>query len=375
MYNRYTKSVESYFGLITDRARSFNELEQFWVLRSIGNMGGYMKYKFLRLFCFLTAFTLFLSSCHFSGENHTGQVLFLKIENNYANCAIGDELTFTVKDDIGNTVDPSELLWESSDYSVATVNANGLIQCLSSGSSIITVTLKNDLTIKTTAEIFVGYSIEKPAFTRINRVGEYVDGKFGTLGDHALKYGFTIVSSAISSSLPIGILMEFFSKDKYQFSMMYYEGMLHDALIYSFSDWTNESVTIDSASLSPEKIHTAVLEGLIIDGAEMGKSYEDCYNEILALLAGKLPKDSTYHFEKMNPNLEYRVVIRADFNYFTHMSFYSNGLVTGFGLTIQDLLKLDFTSLRENYTYQKNFDEILDLSDLRICIEYREKAK
>ena len=77
----------------------------------------------------------------------------------------------------------------------------------------------------------------------------------------------------------------------------------------------------------------------------------------------------------MNPDLEYRVVIRADFNYLTNMSFYSNGLVTGLGLTIQDLLKLDFNSLKENYTYQKNFDEILDISDLRICIEYREKAK
>ena len=75
----------------------------------------------------------------------------------------------------------------------------------------------------------------------------------------------------------------------------------------------------------------------------------------------------------MDDKYEYRIVVRANCEYIKNNSYYSNGLLTGLGLTIQDLVKLDFESLSKNYTYTKTYDEILNITNLQICVEYRLK--
>ncbi len=322
----------------------------------------------------LIALTLLLTSCISSEEEELSAVRALRIEPLPADCRRGDELTLTVKDQSGAVVDPSELLWDCSDYSVVSVNAYGVIQCRAAGPVRVVAILKSDLSVRASTEVFVGYDTVVPAFATVKRVGQYVDGHLDAIADHALKFGLNVVSAATTSSLPIGMIAELFSKDKYQFSMMYYEGRVRDVVLYPLSDWTNETVSVNTAEITPESIHSKLLAELILDGAEMGSSYQTFREALLSLLASGLPADSVYHFNKMDQNLEYRVVIRGDFDYITNMSFYANGLLTGTGLTVQDLLKLEFGTLRENYTYQKNYDEILNVENLRVCIEYREKT-
>ena len=80
--------------------------------------------------------------------------------------------------------------------------------------------------------------------------------------------------------------------------------------------------------------------------------------------------DFIRHFEEI---MEYRIVIRGNCEYVKNQSFYSNGLLTGLGMSVADLVKLDFGSIAENYTYTKTFDEILNITNLQICLEYKPK--
>jgi hypothetical protein len=42
-------------------------------------------------------------------------------------------------------------------------------------------------------------------------------------------------------------------------------------------------------------------------------------------------------------------------------------------MSVWDLVNLDFGAIAENYTYTKIYDEILNVTNLQICLEYRAK--
>ena len=335
-----------------------------------------MKNKLFRLFSILTALVFLLTSCDFSTGSQTREIRSLKIEAQTTSAKAGDSLTLTVKDDRNKTVDPSLLLSKSSDYSVATVGTNGEIHCIDGGLAAITVTLKNDMTVEATIPIFVEYHTQSQVAPTFTKAGVYVDAEFGKMGDLLLNFDFQIIDAVTSSSfLPLDMLFDFFSSEKYLFSMMYYRGKYEDAIICPLTSWTNANSKINTHLLTPEYVHEKMFKELGVSGADIGGSFEFYQDHILAFLKGTRADNMTYYFDHMNSDLQYRVVIKGDFDYVTNVSFYSNGVLTGLDLTVQDLMEKNFESLTTNYTYQKYYDEIANLSNLRICIEYRERAK
>lgn len=330
-----------------------------------------MRNNLLRIFILFIILTCFMTSCDFPTE----KICSIKMDNHHANVKPGDELTLTVKNQKKQVVDPTQLLWHSSNYSVAVVSANGTIRCVSSGPAVITATLKDDMTVTASAEIFVEYSAELPVPPTFTRTDRYVEADFGKIGDLLMDFNFDIIDAVTSSSLPVDMILDFFHSDKYQFSMMYYQGNYQNAVICPLTDWTNMTYPINTNLLTPDYIHEKIFKELGIEGSQVGNTFEFYQNEILEFLEGNLPNDLTYYFSKMSAEMEYRVVLKGDFDHLTNIAYYSNGLLTGLGLTVEDLLGMDFDSIATNYSYQKFYDEIVNLSNLRICIECREITK
>ena len=66
-------------------------------------------------------------------------------------------------------------------------------------------------------------------------------------------------------------------------------------------------------------------------------------------------------------------MIRADYTTYEVTDYYNNGLLTGLGLSIKDIAEWDLEKLADNYSYTKIQNEIFDVENIRICIEYRQK--
>ena len=325
----------------------------------------------LRIFIIFIVLTCFMTSCDFSMD----KIHSIEIENHHTRAKYGEELTLTVKDEKKQVVDPAQLFWQSSDYSVAVIGANGTIRCVSSGPVVITASLKDDMTVTASTEIFIEYDAEEQASPIFTRNGIYVNAEFGKIGDLLMDFNFSIIDAVTSASLPVDMILNLFSSDKYQFSMMYYQGNYQNAVICPLTDWSNMTCPINTNLLTPNYIHEKMVNELGIEGSQTGNTFEIYQDQILEFIEGNLPRDLTYHFSKMSSDKQYRVVLKGDFDHLINVAYYSNGVLTGLKLTVEDLLGMDFDSIATNYSYQKFYDEIVNISNLRICVEYREMTK
>lgn len=330
-----------------------------------------MRSNLLKIFFVFLILTLLMTSCEFS----TSKISSIELEKHLTNAKIGDEIELTVRSSKDKVIDPSQFFWQSSDYSVAVVNANGSIRCISSGPAVITATLKDDMTITASTEIFVEYETEAHSSPIFTKTGTYVNAEFGKIGDLLLDFNFNIIDAVTAASLPLDIVLGFFSSEQYLFSMLYYRGNYQNVVICPLTDWTNMDQPAKTHLITPDYIHEQMIKELEITGYLTGSTFEVYIEDILAFLDDTLPDDKTYYFSKMSADMQYRAVLLGNFDHLTNVSHYSNGLLTALGITIDDLLNKDLASLPSNFYDQKLYDEIINLSNLRICIECREISK
>jgi hypothetical protein len=254
---------------------------------------------------------------------------------------------------------------------VAAVDKKGTVYSLSGGRVNVTATLKEDASITSELSLFVPYNVSEPKSPNVVSSSEMIDASFSGMSDFLAKYGFKIVTNSFFSKLPTGVLMSFFSKDVYQFSMFERSKVAEDLLLYDLTGWTNEAVYINEPDLDAAQIYSYFCEGVDISESLAGNSFDDAVEPIKNVLDSTRIKD--YYFNEMDDAYEYRIVIRGNCEYVRNQAFYSNGLLTGLGMSVWDLVNLDFGSIAENYTYTKIYDEILNVTNLQICLEYRAK--
>jgi hypothetical protein len=321
------------------------------------------------------ALSLLFSSCSADGVREDTTDYVYKTKSILLECDFVDmvngEIKLSVKNDRGESISPRDVIFESSDYGVAAVSKDGIVYSLSGGRVSITATLREDMTITTTSSLFVPYKVSEPKSSTVVDTSELIDSSFSGMSDFLAKYGFKVVKASFFSKLPVGLLINFFSKDVYQFSMFERTKVAEDILLYDLTGWTNEAVYINETNLDSSQIYSYFCESVGIPESLVGNSFDDALEPIKNVVNSTRIKD--YFFNEMDDAYEYRIVIRGNCEYVRNKSFYSNGLLTGFGMSVLDLAKLDFGSISENYTYTKVFDEILNITNLQICLEYRSK--
>ena len=335
-----------------------------------------------RILLILLALSFILSSCEATGvsdetvdSSSDTTVTERVIESISLECnptdSMDGEIQLTVTDDQGEPVSPDKVIFESSDYSIATVNKQGVLMSLSGGKVSVTATLKDNMSVKDTVAVFAPYRVSAPKSSSVVASSGIIDEDFSGMSDFVAKNGFKVIKSTFFSGVPIGLLLNFFSKDVYQFSLFKRDKTAEDIVLYDLTGWTNERVRISETNLDSSGIYSTFCESVDITQSLVGNSFDDALLSVEGVV--KYTKVKEYCFDEMSDEYEYRIVIRGNCEYVKNHSYYSNGLLTGLGLSIQDLAKLDFESLSGNYTYMKTFDEILNITNLQLCVEYRLK--
>ncbi len=330
--------------------------------------------KCISFIAFIVLLSTLLTSCSlFTHEITPGSDVTLQIQSENFTCPLGDSVSLSVKDNHGNILTSQDILWNSSNHSIVSVDENGTVLAKDEGLAIITAIYKSDLSVTASVEVFVPYTVTLPEESAIEPHDQLIGDDFSGLEKFTKKHTKTILKSALSSAIPTKLFLQFFSKDVYLFSMFKHKATAKNVVIYSFCDWTNGNVFINPNQINAEHMYTAFLTGLNITESIRGKSFEDSLSSVISAVSGNIPQDGIYHFQNMDSTYQYRVVVRADFDYLKSMEYYSNGVLTGLGLTISDLVKKNFESITNNYTYQEYVDDILNLTNAHLCVEFRKR--
>ena len=331
----------------------------------------------LKRFCAcLVLLAIFLTSC--GGVSSTAEKGDITIDGQSDGLTldVNAEESLVARDKNGKALTAGSVSWNSSDFGVVSVNADGKITAKGSGLAKITASLKSDLSVKAEILVFVPYNAQYGvAEYSILHVGEAIDGDYNGVVTWAEKWGFKIVKSALSASLPWGLVLSLVtSKDQYQFSEVILENVTENVILYEASDWTSGDVTVSLSDVTAEILYERLCAELGIDGDEMGKSFSDCATLVKNVLQAALPTGNTYYFSRMDSSMEYRVVVRGSYQHIHNISHYSNGFLEATGGTVSDIVNLKFGELIENFSEQRHAEEVLNVSGLTVIIECREKV-
>ena len=336
-----------------------------------------MSFFNLKRFCAcFVLLAIFLTSCGGMSSSVDKGDITIDGQSDGLTLDVNAEESLVARDKNGKELTSSSVSWNSSDFGVVSVNADGMITAKGSGLAKITATLKSDLSVRAEILVFVPYSAQDGvAEYSILHIGEAIDGDYNGVVTWAEKWGFKIVKSALSASLPWGLVLSLVtSKDQYQFSEVILENSVENVIMYEMTDWTNGDVTVSLSDVTEEILYERLCAELEINGDEMGRSFSDCAILVKNALQSALPAGNTYYFSRMDSSMEYRVVVRGNYQHIHNISHYSNGFLEATGGTVSDIANLNFGELIENFSEQRHAEEVLNISGLSVCIECREKV-
>lgn len=332
-----------------------------------------MKRRFILLV--IISFILILSSC--SGN---AKMTSIRIEELDETLYVDDLKELKVKDNNDKIVPNTDLLWSTSDAKVATISKKGVVNIKSEGYVVITAKYKKDLSINTSLAILSPYDVVEATNEFVGGVED--DYKSAGLIDSIAKYGYKYGKMILKSlagkvNSVFSTITSFIDKDVYMFSQGTPYLNVKDGIIYTITDWTNETCHFSLDDIETIDLYESVRHNLIEKG-EQGKSFEDLLVKIKSELVNKVANDGCYHLDKMvenNPNMVYRIVIRADYVSYKMVDYYNNGLIVGAVLSIKDVLNWDLEKVANNFCYTKVQNEIFDINNIRICVEYMNQEK
>lgn len=294
---------------------------------------------------------------------------------------VGSSASLRVLDGAGNEIGSDRVFWSTNDRRVATVTEDGLLTVRGVGFCEITVALKDDLSVRNTASVFCAYETAAPVEMKKERIteGTYASGELDALMKAAKDVGKSVVSSLTGKVSSLGIasmMLSFFSKDKYVFTLTEPRYAVTDGIVYEVTPWSSSECTVREEDVTAERVYRGLGDYMKTD-QKFGRTVDGLTEAILAELAHTLPADGTYHFDRMNGDFEYRVVIRADFSTVRMVDYYSNGAITGLGITVQEIFEWSLESIADvnnNWLYEDVTNEVLGIENLRLVIECREKS-
>ena len=234
-----------------------------------------MSFFNLKRFCAcFVLLAIFLTSCGGMSSSVDKGDITIDGQSDGLTLDVNAEESLVARDKNGKELTSSSVSWNSSDFGVVSVNADGMITAKGSGLAKITATLKSDLSVRAEILVFVPYSAQDGvAEYSILHIGEAIDGDYNGVVTWAEKWGFKIVKSALSASLPWGLVLSLVtSKDQYQFSEVILENSVENVIMYEVTDWTNGDVTVSLSDVTEEILYERLCAELEINGDEMGRS-------------------------------------------------------------------------------------------------------
>lgn len=330
--------------------------------------------KIISLLLAVVILALSLASCDGAA---TSQLSIVELS---AAPTVGETVQLQVVNASEKNVKADQCMWSTSDAKVATVDENGLLTVKGAGYCEILVMDKNDLSNRDTLQVFCPYEVISPVEMTKEAADANTDasGEADFLVKTAVDLGKNVVRSMTGNVSMLGIgtmMLSFFAKDKYTFTLAETRHDVQNGVIYTVCDWSNSAQKADKSLITAESIYQSLDYAVNTENIQ-GKTFEDLAAAVQAEIAQKFPSDGTFHFDLMDPNYEYRVVILADYTTFRMKDFYSNGAIMGLGITLKEICTWSLESITDvnnNWMYEIVTNEVIDVQNVRFCIEYREK--
>ena len=325
--------------------------------------------------CIFVLISLILTSCVggvFENSHHI-------IDKVNVNLDIGESYTLTVRDSNNKVMKNGDLLWSSDDFKVATVTGEGVVNIKGEGMCTIIARSKDNLEHFSSVKVFSPYKTVSSVDEKIVELDAAHDPfDFYSVAELAMKrYGKTVISflEGKTDSVIIDLIKNAFEEHVYWYSDTELDCDVKDGIIYTVTDWSNSAADFDLNNLDRNNVYQSI-KGAFSESVEMGVTVDDVIAQIKTALSGKTPKDLVYHLDRMDGKYEYRVVVRGDYTGFISREHYSNGLLSRMDNMINDITGLfngNVDEVIENYAYTVVKGEIINLENIRICIEAREK--
>ena len=331
-----------------------------------------------KLICVALATVALLLSISACTPSSMGPINFSQMQENYE---VGKTVTLKVEDAIGRVIDADRLYWSVDDNKIAQVTADGVLSIKGAGLVQVTAMDKTDLSNQAKIKIFCPYEMSEATETSKVKADEdsASSGVLDTLTTTLVSTGKKVVSSMTGKVSSLGIasmIFSFFDKDKYMFTLTESRHTIENGVVYTVCDWSNKGWYFDPKDVTTERIYQNLGYAFNIDNP-YGSTLEDLTIAVQNEFEGKAPNDGMYHLDLLDDKYEYRVVVLADYTTVRVRDYYSNGAITGLGMTAKELLALELSSfddVNNNWQYHNDFNEIVDVKNIRLCVEFRERA-
>ena len=267
----------------------------------------------------------------------------------------------------------ADVFWESSDYAVVSVDEYGNAKAVGEGGCYLRARDRKNLTNYAETFVFLPYTTQVEGMHEVTRVNTFISTD---VGQYLLKKAKDIGKLISGKPLKIvGVLGTMFFKDQEAISGLHHYSDITNAVLYTLSDWTNEAVTLNLDSITTETLYQQFLTNWDLGNKAQhsyGTSFEDSKSAVKNLLSGLAKDGYTYYFNEMNPEKQYRIVVRGDFSYCVTETTYEKGIVSGLWEGIGEIFTGQFGALSDNLNYKISYNEMLFASNLRLCLEERE---
>jgi len=306
------------------------------------------------------------------------------LNNNYE--IFGEEVSngylLEVRRSVGKrTLDCDKYTWTVSDENVAHISSDGALTFNCGGYVVVRATSIKSTKDYIEASFFRPYDIvEDSGEATVSRLNDSISDEFWwSLAKVVAKDAYNIVCATRADKLLSVIkdlsemLVTFSDDDAYLFSSALGKYHVENEVLYVVSDWTNSDVDVSNKFTTQEQLSKIVCKPYNSEYQDGDSIHNFGVNSINSTISKEIPADGIYRFSKMDNNYEYRVVVRGNFDYGISTHYYRHGLLTGFVGAIQDIAHLDWDALNNEWLDVRNYNEISNLLNLRICIEYREK--
>ena len=328
-----------------------------------------MRNLITRTVLFIIALAMALNLCACLGEEKEkeNEKEALVISNAHASMFAGERQSLSVYSTETETLYDAPLIYQSSDPSVATVNAIGIVTAVSPGEAVIRVQSTVDTELKTELALSVTYKTVFESVYRVTEQSGMVDASvysFWTDNDYAPRGSNWDV-------LDIAKILITKGTDEYVFTEVYGNKKVEGDTVLVLSDWGNGDVLLNVNSINSD-VFAEMFEKHQLDPAvsiatvtEVNEAFTRKIDERINTYKGII------NLSDMPSDKEYRVSIVMDYSILKVKNYYSRGALDGIWQLGSDIIKGNIDSLMDSYTYVKYEYEIVDCMNVDVLIEAR----
>lgn len=262
------------------------------------------------------------------------------------------------------------VVYASSDSSVASVSKDGIITASGEGEATIYVQQIDKPYNRAETKVTVTVATQEPSSLVVNTEDTSVDGSsygFWSRNGYEERVGNWDVIDIAKIVVEKGY-------GDYVFTDVYREYSVNNAVICTATDWSNEDTVFEQQLLTEFGIDSFLFENLNTEPFHLNQSGVDVAEARIReyVYEKQQALQNSMDFSTLPEDMEYRVVFLADYSVYRVENFYSNGKLKGIFSLIGDAIKGSISSFLDSYTYSKTDHEVV-INSINFVIERRPK--